>query len=158
MAGSNTHEGMMSPRSGCFAYLRHHAVKSWLHPSTWRSATIVGYIPFVPAPMYQSFAFHLYLPVITREVSGFCTDTDSTFRAEYLESMVPESPFFSQLHEHCYWLFCAFRIFSVRNFWNVTVVDSPFLKKRLTTSDRFGKEMMLPASNDGSVSSQVFYW
>lgn len=44
----------------------------------------------------------LSVPVITGEVSVSCTDTNSRFRAEYVESTNRESPLFSQLHE--YWL------------------------------------------------------
>ena len=93
---------VISPRCDFFAYLRHHAVKRGLHPFISRSEIIVGYIPFVPAPMHQSFVLYLYLPVITDGVPGFCTDTNPTFRAEYVESTVPESRFFSQLYQNCY--------------------------------------------------------
>ena len=40
--------------------------------------------------------------VLTDKVPGFCTDTDPKFRADYFKSTVPQPPFFSQLHEHCY--------------------------------------------------------
>ena len=67
VAGCSIYEGLMSPRYDCFAYSHYHPVKSGLHTSTWHLTIIVGYVSFVPASMQQSFALHLYLPVITRD-------------------------------------------------------------------------------------------
>lgn len=44
MAWSGSYKGLANPNYGCFAYRRHHAVKSRLHPSSLHSATNVDHV------------------------------------------------------------------------------------------------------------------
>lgn len=101
VAWSGTQEGFSSPRYDCFAYGRHHAVKSLIHPSSWHSAIIVGHDLFVPAIIKQILLFYVYLRVITDELSISCTDTHPTFLTAYAESAIPKCLLLSELYEQC---------------------------------------------------------